>query len=147
MRQTRATGGFYLTASRFRLPELEIFAAQLEGTIAMPSDPRYSGLPAHYPPPVVHIAETRQTWLSIAVLGMLLMQFSVLALIAWRILAPSDPAAVAAADPRAVQLKEEREFLDEIIGKLEIAPDGVVQTLEEQRLKNEELRIDQDGTR
>ncbi len=139
-RQTRATGGFYLTASRYRLPELEFFAAQLEGTIAMPNDPRYGGVPGAYPPPVVHIAETRQTWLSIAVLGMLLMQFSVLALIAWRILTPPDAATLAATDPREIELRAQRELLDDIVGKLEIAPDGVVQTLEQQREMNDELQ-------
>jgi hypothetical protein len=144
-RETRATGGFYLTASRFREPELEFFKAQLEGAIAMPSDPRYSGMPGAYPPPVVNIAESRQSWLSVAVLGMLLMQFCVLALIAWRMLAPPDANAIAAADLQAARVKAEREFLDDIIGKLKVAPEGVVQELEERRQENEELETVQLG--
>ncbi len=139
-RQTRATRGFYLTGSRFRLPELEIYAAQLEGKTAMPNDPRYSGLPGGYPAPVVNIAEARQTWLSIAVLGMLMMQFLVLALIAWRLIAPTEVAQVTPSQTEAHELAEQRKMLDRVIGKLNIAPDGVVQTLEEQRQRNEELR-------
>ncbi len=138
-RQTQATHGFYLTGSRFRLPELEIYAAQLEGKTAMPNDPRYSAVPGSYPPAVVHIAETRQTWLSIAVLGMLMMQFLVLALIAWKLLFPAEVAQTAAVERRFSELAAERELLDRVIGNLDIAPDGVVQTLEEQRRKNEEL--------
>ena len=132
--------GFYLTGSRFRLPELEIYAAQLEGKTAMPNDPRYSGLPGGYPAPVVNIAEARQTWLSIAVLGMLMMQFLVLALIAWRMLNPAEVVQVSPTQAEANELAEERKLLDRVIGKLNIAPDGVVQTLEEQRRRNEELR-------
>jgi proteasome lid subunit RPN8/RPN11 len=144
-RQTRATRGFYLTGSRFRLPELEFYAAQLEGKTVMPNDPRYSGLPGAYPAPVVNIAEARQTWLSVAVLGMLMMQFLVLALIAWALIAwrMVGPAEVAQASPtqtEAYELAEQRKLLDQVIGKLNIAPDGVVQTLEEQRQTNEELR-------
>lgn len=146
-RETRATGGFYLTASRFREPELEFFKAQLEGAIAMPSDPRYSGMPGAYPPPVVNIAQTPQNWLSVAVLGMLLMQFCVLALIAWRMLAPPDPATLAAAQLKEAQLKEERKFLDKIIGKLKVAPEGVVEELEEQRQENKDLELAHLGLR
>ncbi|NLX55846.1 MAG: hypothetical protein GXY58_12085 [Planctomycetaceae bacterium] len=39
-RQTRLTRGFYLTGSHSRLPELQAYAAQLEGQILMPGDPR-----------------------------------------------------------------------------------------------------------
>ncbi len=138
-RATRATGGFYLTGSRFRLPELELYAAHLEGKSAMPSDPRYSGLPSGYPPPVVNIAEARQTWLSIAVLGMLMMQFLVLALIAWRMLAPPDVIKVTPGQAEATELAAERKLLDQVIGQLDIAPDGIVETLEESRRQNEIL--------
>ena len=104
----------------------------------MPSDPRYSGLPGGYPPPVVHIAESRQTWLSIAVLGMLMMQFLVLALIAWRLVAPPQIAA-GTGDRFDRDLAAQRDLLDRVIGDVSVAPDGVVETLEQQRQKNEEL--------
>ncbi len=139
-RQTRATRGFYLTGSRFRLPEIEYYAAHLEGTTAMPSDPRYSGLPSGFPPPIINITESRQTWLSIAVLGMLMMQFLVLTLIAWRMVMPMPVAQATPTKSEAEQLKEERKLLDRVIGKLNIAPEGVVQTLEEERQANEILR-------
>ncbi len=54
----------------------------------MPTDPRHSGFPGGYPPMVVQVSESKQAWLPIAVLGMMTMQFLVVALIAWRILTP-----------------------------------------------------------
>lgn len=146
-RQLRATSGFYVMSSRFRGPELEIFSAQLEGVIAMPTDPRYTGVPGVYPSPVVQLTEPRQTWLSIAVLGMILLQFSVLALIALRIASPAEPQSVTATDIRAAQLQAERELLDQVIGELDVAPQGIVETLEEQRQKNEELEAVRLGLR
>jgi proteasome lid subunit RPN8/RPN11 len=142
-KRTRLTRGYYLTGSRFRLPELELYAAQLEGKIPMPSDPRYSGLPGVYPPTVVQVGESKQTWMAVAVLGMLTMQFLVLALIAWRIVAPDSVAAArpAAKEPAAgTELAAQRAVLDRVIGKLDVAPEGVVQTLEQERQKNEELQ-------
>ena len=141
-RRTRLTRGFYLTGSRFRLPELEIYAAQLEGKVPMPTDPRYSGLPGGYPPTVVQVSESKQTWLAVAVLGLLTMQFLVLALIAWRILVPDGVAASQPADRNAAgaELAAQRAVLDRVIGKLDVAPEGVVQSLEQERQKNEELQ-------
>jgi proteasome lid subunit RPN8/RPN11 len=140
--RTRLTRGFYLTGSRFRLPELEIYATQLEGKVPMPSDPRYSGLPGVYPPTVVQVGEPKQTWLAVAVLGVLTMQFLVLAWIAWRILEPYGVAASQPAhqNPAGAELAAQRAVLDRVIGKLNVAPEGVVQTLEQERQKNEELQ-------
>ena len=137
--KTRATSGFFLIASRFRLPELEIYIAQLEGTTTMSGDPRYSASSAGYPP-VVHLAESRQPWLSVAVLGLLAMQFLVLALIAWRVVNPASPPEVVAAETQFAQVQAQRALLDQIIGKLDVAPEGLVTLLEEQRQQNQELR-------
>jgi len=119
-----------------------MYAAQLEGKILMPNDPRYSGLPGVYPPTVVQVGESKQTWMAVAVLGMLTMQFLVLALIAWRILAPAGGGAPRpTGQPVAgTELAAQRAVLDRVIGKLDVAPEGVVQTLEQERQKNEELQ-------
>jgi hypothetical protein len=138
-RRTRLTQGFYLTGSRFRQPELEIYAAQLEGKIGMPTDPRHSGFPGGYPPMVVQVSETKQAWIPIAVLGMLTMQFLVAALIAWKILALPAANPLPSSPPTA-DLAAQRAMLDRVIGQLDVAPDGVVQSLEQQRQKNDELQ-------
>jgi len=138
-RRLRPAGGFYVTSSRFRMPELSIFKAQLEGAIAMPNDPRYAGVPGAYPPSVVQVTEPRQPWLAVAVLGMLVLQFSLLALIAWRISSPAETEPVAATEVRAAQLQAQRELLDQVIGELDVAPQGVVEKLEEERRNNREL--------
>ncbi len=138
-RQTRLTHGFFLTGSRFRQPELEIYAAQLEGKLLMPTDPRHSGFPGGYPPMVVQVSESKQAWLPIAVLGMMTMQFLVVALIAWRILTPQGLPTSSAA-PAGAELAAQRAVLDRVIGKLDVAPDGIVQSLEEQRQQNDELK-------
>ncbi len=143
-RQTRPTKGFYLIASRFRLAELEDFKAELEGTLVMSRDPRSAGYPG-YPPPVVHITEPRQTWLAVAVLGMLLMQFCLLALIAWRMFDPRDPVASVQLKAEAAELDAERKMLDKVIGELQVAPDGLVQSLEEERRANEDLKTSRLG--
>jgi proteasome lid subunit RPN8/RPN11 len=88
----RRTGGFYLTASRFRQQELEFFVAQLEGKFTMATtDPRFAAYPmqAPSPPPVINIAEPRNTWQAPAIAGMLTVQFLVLVLLAWKLLAPA----------------------------------------------------------
>lgn len=138
-RRLRATGGFYLASSRFRLAELEVFKAQLEVTTPMPNDPRYPGLAGSHPPPVVQINEPRQAWFVLAVLGIFLVQFSVLALLAWRGLSVRETPSATPTTVQAVQLRAERRMLDEIIGELEVAPDGIVESLEEYRRKNREL--------
>ncbi|MHB8969272.1 MAG: M67 family metallopeptidase [Pirellulaceae bacterium] len=146
-RRTRLTKGFHLMASRFRQTELETYAAQLEGKIPMPTDPRHSGVPGGYPPMVVQVSDAKQAWLPIAVLGMLTIQFLVVALIAWRVLGPPAspdanllPPASAGAELAATELAAQRAVLDRVIGQLDVAPEGIVQSLELQRQKNDELQ-------
>lgn len=138
-RRLRATTGFHLIASRYRQDELEYYAAQLKGTNAMPADLRYNVPGSSHVPTVLQIADPRSAWIALAVLGMLLTQFLLLGLIAWRLLAPHDAAAIAALEKRAVQIQARSELLDEIVGTLEVAPDGLVDALLEERRKNEEL--------
>lgn len=89
--QTQRTGGFYLIASRFRQVELENYVAQLEGKVSdMPA--LYS--PSGYGAPVINVQQPRDKepqWQGIAVLGMLSLQFALLALLAWKMLVPAAP--------------------------------------------------------
>ncbi len=90
--RVRRTGGFYLTSSRFRLHELELYACQLEGRITMASDSRYSGVAGQIgtsPAPVINISENRNGFQGPVVVGMLLMQFLLVVLIAWRMMVPA----------------------------------------------------------
>ncbi|MFO7901395.1 MAG: Mov34/MPN/PAD-1 family protein [Pirellulaceae bacterium] len=135
----RATGGYHVTSSRFRQSELEVFKAQLEGAVPMPSDPRHSERAGSASPSVIQITEPRQTWLILAVLGLFLVQFSVLALIAWRGPPGLEPQSVGGGEWQPAQVQAQREFLDDIIGKLDVAPDGLVRSLEKYRRQNQEL--------
>ncbi|MCO6457821.1 MAG: Mov34/MPN/PAD-1 family protein [Pirellulaceae bacterium] len=136
----RRTNGFYLTASRFRLEELQSFAARLEGKLEMAADPRLRQLPpaGASSPTVIHLAEPRGAWQPLAVLGMLSMQFLLVALLAWRMLGPS-PAATEPAAAGLRQVETERKMLDRIVGQLQVAPDGLVTQLHEQQRANELL--------
>ncbi len=87
----RRTGGFYLITSRFRQAELENYVAELEGKVpAMPA--QYS--PSGYGAPVINVQQPRDKepqWQGMAVLGMLSLQFALLALLAWKMLVPAAP--------------------------------------------------------
>jgi proteasome lid subunit RPN8/RPN11 len=158
----RRTGGFYLFASRHRRAELEAFARGLEGHTAMAHDPPNPGSPG--PDPIVITAGTdsRGAWLALAVVGMLALQFALLALIAWKLLAPA-PAAPAGGpselaalqawvtrleeltdqDRRRQQLDAQRELLDRVVAQLsQDGPQGLVQSLEQQRQESAGLMSD-----
>jgi proteasome lid subunit RPN8/RPN11 len=134
--QPRQMSGFYIIGSRFRLPELEIYSAQLQGKATMTGDPRYSSLQGG---PVVHVSDRTPPWQGMAVIGMLTVQFCLLALLAWRIILPpsSEPTAMDAYKQN--ELKSQRQVLDQVIGKLDVAPEGIVELMEENRRKNDEL--------
>ena len=144
--RVRRTGGFYLIASRFRQDELDQFAIYLEGQFAMSGDPRLRG---GYPAPVVHVDGTQATWQTVAVLGMLAMQFCFLMLIAWQLMrtpaesersSPSkELAAVEASIERLHQVQRQQSdveaktrILDGIVSQWPATPDGLVNSLAEQ---------------
>ena len=126
----RRTGGFYLTGSRFRLAELEFMAAQLEGKAAMAHDPRMGGYPGPFPAPVVNIAERNSAWQAPAIMAMMTLQFCVLALLAWKLLAPPDAETMAAQDEKLEVIEKrldemnalERAEAREIPERLDLAP-------------------------
>jgi proteasome lid subunit RPN8/RPN11 len=88
--RVRRTGGFFVTASRFRAAELEYYVAELSGT--MPATTTSRAAAGSYPAPVVHLHQPREEqppWQAIATLGMLAVQMLLVALLAWRALAPT----------------------------------------------------------
>jgi proteasome lid subunit RPN8/RPN11 len=100
--RVRRTGGFFVTASRFRAAELEHYVAELSGTMPATSSRTVAG--AHGGAPVVHLHQPAPppppAWQAPAVVGMLALQFCLLALIAWRMIEPpaGNSGAVAAGD-------------------------------------------------
>ncbi len=87
--RTREVSGFFLTTNRHRESELEYFADLYNGVLTM-SDPRYSepSRTGGGAAPIINVADRRNPVFDIAVLGMLSMQFVLLALIAWRMMLP-----------------------------------------------------------
>jgi proteasome lid subunit RPN8/RPN11 len=102
------TRGFYLTTGRFRDQELKSFANLYNGLPPMHQDPRYAG--QNSPSPFIGTGQTmvqrfdqRKPLLEVALASMMLMQFGLLALLAWRLAGPNPataslPSAVAAQD-------------------------------------------------
>lgn len=145
--RVRRTAGFYLIASRFRQQELQWHAELLEGNSEMARDTRFANFPANsgnYPAPVVNIAEGgRSTWLAVGVLGMLTMQFLFLGLLAWKILLPLPAPEMASHADR--ELNARQEVLDDLIGRLDVAPDGLIETLTQQKIDAARIQREKDG--
>lgn len=154
--RTRRTGGFYLMASRFRQTELEAFAAYLEGQSAMSADPRLRNLGSSSAP-VINVGGNPQPSQTIAVLGLLALQFCFLALLAWRILLPPEPAeeSVSAKELTSLhesiaelsQVQQQRaeidtklEVLDEVFSQQDGAPARLVTSLAAKTDEAKELR-------
>jgi proteasome lid subunit RPN8/RPN11 len=146
----RRTGGFFVTASRFRAAELEYYVAELGTTMSPISTRSSSGL---YPAPVVHLHQPHNPgppWQTIAAFTVLALQCFLVALIAWRILAPADSAsdsqvaaaldklntALATAEARRgaevadARARARAEFLDEAFRELKSADDGAISRLQ-----------------
>jgi proteasome lid subunit RPN8/RPN11 len=95
------TGGFFVTASRFREAELEHYVAELSSAMpaSMTSRPSTGGSTA----PVVHLHQPRDDsppWPAMALAGALVVQMLLVALIAWRMVSP--PPATATGDDKLV---------------------------------------------
>ncbi len=150
------TGGFFVTASRFRAAELESYVAELNA--AMSSTPTRS-TSGSYPAPIVHLHQPQSAtppWQAAMLLAMLALQSLLVVLIGWRLLAPAatqDSQVAAALDKlnaalataearRGADLDEARakartEFLDEAFRELKGADDGAISRLQ--------TRFDQSG--
>lgn len=140
-RTTRRTDGFFLFASRFREWELTQFAEWMEEQ-PMLSDTRFRPS-AGGAAPVVNLANQPSVWLTVAVLGMLSLQFCLLAIITWRLLLPPDSSTEAAnvsaqqqldriadAQIREIEFDAKVAMLDEIV-RQGGTPDGLVASLTE----------------
>jgi proteasome lid subunit RPN8/RPN11 len=152
--RVRRTGGFFVTASRFRAAELEYYVAELHSAMPAPSTTRLAA--GSYPAPVVHLhqppGQTSQ-WQTLAIAGGLALQFLLVALIAWRTLTPQADAALASDEKVALALEKlnasletldarrraellegraraRSEFLDEAFRELKGTEDGAIGRLQ-----------------
>ncbi len=151
----RRTGGFYLMASRFRGQELAMYAAQLRGPLTM-ADPRLT--PGLMPAPVVNISDNR-SWQTMAVLGMLTMQFCLLLLFAWKMFGLSGEPTSAERDKQLVALGKkidgladlnrrdaeaalEAKVMDRVVQAVADGPNGFSKTIRNQQTELETLKTD-----
>lgn len=105
-KSTRRTGGFVLTSGRFRQLELDQFARIYNKEPIMNLDPRYTGNPMTGSQPSVTLMDNRKSGFEIAILGMLVMQFLLFALLAWRMTQPTVAAQESADQKRIAELEE-----------------------------------------
>jgi proteasome lid subunit RPN8/RPN11 len=163
--RVRRTGGFFVTASRFRAAELEHYVGELSG--AMPATTSRASVGSHSGAPVVHLhqpaAQPPPTWQVPTIVGMLALQFCVLALIAWKMVNPQGGAAgsglnalagvtipelqeaVAAREKADAALEKVRlrtEMLDQVAAEIRAAPPGFVERMQEKFDQTEKLRED-----
>ena len=151
--RVRRTGGFFVTASRFRAGELEHYVAELSGKMPASTISSSRGQSAAGAP-VIHLhqpAQQQPPWQGAAVLGMLALQFALVALIAWKLAGPSaqiasdneDPVVASleklrdsfeertAAEKAADQARAQLEVLDHVVSELKGTDEGFVQRLEQ----------------
>jgi proteasome lid subunit RPN8/RPN11 len=151
--RVRRTGGFFVTASRFRAAELEHYVAEL--CSAMPLAPTTRASAGSYPAPVVHLHQPRSPeppWQGIAIASGLALQFVLMAMIAWKVLTPATAerptdtkivdtldklnASLGAletrrkADLAEARAKARSEFLDEAFRELKGADEGAISRLQ-----------------
>jgi proteasome lid subunit RPN8/RPN11 len=122
-RQVRRTGGFFVTASRFRAAELEDSIAELSGNMPATSSRPVSGASSA---PIVHLHQPRDqqpSWQVPAVLGMLALQFLLVALIALKTLVPMNAVGSTSDEKIAGTLKKLDDWLDssESRGQVQLA--------------------------
>lgn len=136
-RDPQRTGGFHLTASRFREEELGYFAQVLEGSIQMPalrsSSPATSG---GYGAPVVNVMNDKNPWPQIAIIGMLAMQTLLIAMLAFGSLNSrgGDERLVALLEKERLKadIAAKQSALDELMVRIDAAPEGFVTKVSEQ---------------
>jgi proteasome lid subunit RPN8/RPN11 len=110
----RRTGGFYVTASRFREQELATTVAALEGKIQMPTYTGGTGgspiinVQSPSPPP-------KPVWETAGMFGMLALQFCLLALIAWKLIGPTDSGASSATLAKLEKMIEARDETQRLV--------------------------------
>jgi proteasome lid subunit RPN8/RPN11 len=86
--QLPRTGGFTVTASRFRARELAVYVAQLEGKTIMKPESMYGGAPDSGPvvtTQVIHTIRPQMGWMGVAILAVLILQACLTLLVASRL--------------------------------------------------------------
>lgn len=132
------SAGFRLYTPRPRSAELEHFVLQLESESPMAETHRPAALAGALVPRAGVNADPTARWFGLAVLGMLTMQFCLLAIIAWRVFAAASTAnPTAASAPQ--QIAAERQVLGDLIDRIDVAPDGLLEEYESVRRKNSAL--------
>lgn len=152
--RVRRTGGFYLVGSRFRQYEIEQVSAALGGNSSMSFDPRVRPIAGQIgsPSPVVNIHDRQNPIQQYALLGMLVVQFLFVAVIAWKILAPTTTAdevaeakqnqtavleelqRIQAADDSALRIDAQREILELLAARVSGEPVELVRELEQSQV-------------
>jgi proteasome lid subunit RPN8/RPN11 len=159
--RVRRTGGFFVMASRFRAAELEHYVAELSGS--MPATTTRSQTGSYGGSPVVHLHQPPQptppAWHVPAVVGMLCLQFCLLALVAWRMVDPRASGgagsagtelaelkeAIAAQDKAAATLEKAKlrtEVVDQFLSEAKGTPPGFVERMQEKFDQTQRLSAD-----
>ena len=153
--RVRRTDGFYLITSRFRKQELDEYVTYLGGKVAMSGDPRFRGVSSGSAP-VVNVAG-QPPWQTVAVIGMLTMQFCFLMLIAMRMLSPeaheeksqlsNEFTALAASierlgevNRRESEIDAKLEVLDRVVAQWDGTPEHMLRSLSDKTSETKELR-------
>lgn len=87
--RVRRTGGYFVTASRFRAAELEHTVGELSGAMPVTTTSRGQSAAGHAPVIHLHQPQTPQSpWQGLAIAGALMLQLALVALIAFKTLVP-----------------------------------------------------------
>lgn len=156
--ETRRTGGFYITASRFREAELKAAVEQLqvEGKIDFMATNRQT--PTGYgPAPNIYLPHQAPpprgpSFTEVGILGMVAMQFCLLLLVAVKLISPPPEPAVAASAKtettskradlaqEAAQVKIEKEVVARLLTSLHGAPTDYAANLKHELAENQALQ-------
>jgi proteasome lid subunit RPN8/RPN11 len=150
----KRTRGFYVIASRYRQAELEATVALLQGSEDMPQDPRHLGYSGGAPVVNITQPQSQAPYQHLIVLGMLTIQFCLLAILAWKVLLPTAPAEAESTELAKVakqleviatmtETQRQREaqavVLDKVMKELRGTPQGLVQELTQREQENAAL--------
>ena len=113
-KKTQRTGGFVLTTGRFRQLELDQFARIYNKEPMMNIDPRYSGNPlgGTSQPSSVTLMDNRKSAFELAIIGMLMIQFFLACLLAWKFLVPAQSATAEKDQVRIAELEKKLDSMN-----------------------------------
>lgn len=149
----RRAAGYSVYCSRHRLPELQRTVGELEVSNTMKTE-RSRLVPGPSPqsplPPVIQVGPTPPPWQAIVVIGLLAMQFCLLAILGWRSSLETTPAAVqgGSADEllkrwelerQAVALESQQQLLATLAAKWDGTPQPLFEQLNDSARKIDEL--------